>query len=172
MNRKPAVFLTSADVRESGWRFLVVGFQFFFPPARGKKLDIWGYGMIFGLFFLAMGGWRLITSDILAEEEERIYAAQSYQVPYDSWVRLRNSHGVRTEDVALRQFEFCLIQKGGRLRHVASHSTWSSSINDMLMLEYTLPPPKKAIGVQCPSRTVYYLSEKKVSELPLEAGGG
>ncbi len=168
MDSKPTVFLTSADLRELGRRFVAVGFRFFFPPARGRRLDLWGYGMIFGLFFLAMGGWRLITDDILAEEEERIYAPQSYQVPHDGWVRLRNAHGVRSEDEALRRFEFCLIQKGGRLRHVASHSTWSSSLNNMLLLEYTLPPQERAIGVQCPSRTVYYLSEKAVSELPRE----
>ncbi len=143
-------------------RLLIVTWQFFFPLARMRRLDVFGYMVIFVLLFFPMGGWKFITSEISASEEEWVYGA-IYDVPQSHWAHIRNRYGVRTDEFLLRRFENCLVRYRGSVQVIINHSTWWSAWKDQVLVEYTIPQGQTATGVLCPSGTVYYIPSEELA---------
>lgn len=145
-------------------RLLTVTLQFFLPFGNWRR-DLFGYTVVFLLLFIPFGGWKLITSDISASEEARVYGAV-FDVPKFHWARIMNRYGVHTDEFLLRRFENCLVRYRGRLQQIISHSTWWSDWKDQVLVEYTVPEGLAATGVLCPSGTIYYLPEKELASFP------
>ena len=95
-------------------KLLIVVWQFVFPLRKIRR-DLFGYTVVFLLLFLPLGGWKLITSEIRASEEARVYGAV-YDVPKSHWARIMNRYGVRTDEFQLRRFEHCLIRYKGAVQ--------------------------------------------------------
>lgn len=145
-------------------RLLIVTWQFIFPLGKIRR-DLFGYSVLFLLLFLPFGGWKLITNEIRAAEEERVYGAV-YDVPKFHWAQIMNRYGVKTEEFQLRRFENCLIRYKGRVQEIINHSTWWSSWKNQVLVEYTVPEGLAPTGVLCPSGTVYYLPEEELASFP------
>ncbi len=124
-----------------------------------------GYFLLFLLFFFPLGGWKLITSEIKASVEDRVYG-ETYDVPVLGWAQVVNRYGVSTEDTEIRRFDNCIVRYRGQVREIISHSTWWSSINDEALVEYTVPEGGAATGVLCPSGTVFYLPRGELDLYP------
>lgn len=145
-------------------RLLIVTWQFFFPLGKIRK-DIFGYMVIFVLLFFPLGGWKFITSEIEASEEERVYG-EIFDVPQSHWAHIMNRYGVYTDEFQLRRFENCLVRYRGSVQEIINHSTWWSSWRDQVLVEYTIPRGQTATGVLCPSGTVYYLPREELASFP------
>lgn len=142
-------------------RLLTVAWQFIFPLGKIRK-DIFGYLVVFLLLFFPLGGWKFITSEISATEEERVYG-EIFDVPRSHWARIMNRYGVRTAEFQLRRFENCLVRYKGSVQEIINHSTWWSTWRDQVLVEYTIPEGQTATGVLCPSGTVYYLPSEELA---------
>jgi hypothetical protein len=142
-------------------RFLLVTFQFLFPFGRQRRLDLLGYFVIFLLLFFPLGGWKLITPEIKATEEDRVYG-QLYDVPGFRWAKVMNRYGVETLDVTIHRFENCLIRYRGQVQEIVNHSTWWSSINNQVLVEYSPPENSATTGVLCPDGTIFYIPREEL----------
>lgn len=146
-------------------RLLLVTVQFFFPLGRGRRLDVLGYLLVFLLLFFPLGGWKLITSEISAMDDERVYG-EVYDVPGFRWAMVRNRYGVRTAEIQLRRFENCLMRYRGQVTEVTNQSTWWSSWKDQVLVEYTPPEGVESTGVLCPEGTIFYIHRDELDDFP------
>ena len=146
-------------------RLLIVTFRFFFPFARGRNLDLLGYGLIFLLLLFPIGGWRLVFSEEQFGEKDRVYG-NVYKVPEFMWTKVRNWGGVKTSNVTIRQYENCLIRYQGQVTEIINQSTWWSSISDRVLVEYTTPGNTETTGVLCPSGTIFFLLREVLISFP------
>ena len=146
-------------------RLMMVTLRFFFPFGRRHGLDFVSYLILFLLFFFPLGGWKLVTSEINASEEDRVYG-ETYDVPELGWAQVVNRYGVNTVDTEIRRFENCIVRYRGQVREIINHWTWWSTINDEALVEYTVPEAGAATGVLCPSGTVFYISHEELDLYP------